>query len=266
MRRVESPYSIVTWSKDGTRVMKSFPSDRPRPQIFDRSRFDYERRVNELLRRHPPGVPFAPLVGADRRTRTLAFRAVDGDPVGAKFPTELDGASIDALARIAWAVPRRVPSSRWLRKLRLTGRLASAVAIGAVASGDVAVVRAVARDHPPSPRLSHGDLTARNVLRSERSGLVLIDWEWAGLYPIGYDAAFLWFSLVDTDGGRQRVAATVPSAVAPWFWISALLIQLLHLEIYLGRPELETFLPRHLATRDELVDRVLRLDARGAGR
>jgi hypothetical protein len=261
VRRLESAYSIITWSDDGTRVVKTFPAHRPPPQIFDRSRFDYERRVNALLLRHPPGVSFAPLLGADRRNRTLTFAAVDGEPIGPKFPTELDDATVDELVGLAWAVPGRVSSCRWLRKLGIVERLNSAVAIGAVSPGDAERIRSIARAHRPVLRLCHGDLTARNVLRSGRAGLVLIDWEWAGLYPVGYDAAFLWYSLVDVAGARERVAGSVAASARPWFWISALFIQLLHLEIYLGRTELAGFLPRQLATRDELVDRVLTLAA-----
>lgn len=33
----------------------------------------------------------------------------------------------------------------------------------------------------------HGDITARNVLRAASGAPVLIDWEWAGLYPRGWD-------------------------------------------------------------------------------
>ena len=239
--------------------MKTFRNDRDWPQIFDRSRFDYERRVNTLLRRHPPSVRFAPLVGADRRTQTLTFLAVDGEPVGTKFPIDLDEGTIDDLARIAWALPHRVSSCRWLRRFSVTKRLHAALLAGVISQSVSERVGAAARGHRPQLRFSHGDLTARNVLRSDRSGLVLIDWEWAGLYPIGYDAAFLWFSLVDVDGGRARVAAATPDGAEPWFWVSALLIELFHLQIYAGRPELAAVMPRHLSTRDELVDRVLGL-------
>jgi hypothetical protein len=82
-------------------------------------------------------------------------------------------------------------------------------------------------------------------------GLVLVDWEWAGLYPAGYDLAFLWFVLVDLPESRALVEREIhgdPTA----FWLSALLIQLLHLEWLQGE-----FRPRHEATRDLLVQRLL---------
>jgi hypothetical protein len=75
---------------------------------------------------------------------------------------------------------------------------------------------------------AHGDITPRNVLDGP-DGLVLIDWEWAGLYPDGYELAFLWFVLVDRPGGREAVESQIRPEPRT-FWLSALLIELLHLE------------------------------------
>ena len=140
-------------------------------------------------------------------------------------------------------------------------RLDGAEKAGWLTSADSAKVRAAAPAHPMAHQLAHGDLNARNVVSSRR-GLVLIDWEWAGLYPPGYDAAFLWFSLVDVPGARERVASSVPDRAEAWFWLSALAIQLLHLRLILPRENLAHFHARHLATRDELVARVLALGSR----
>lgn len=83
-------------------------------------------------------------------------------------------------------------------------------------------------------------------------GFTLIDWEWAGLYPEHYDLSFLWFSLVDVSEGRKQLEAIVgpPSSS---FLLSALLIQLWHLQWFVAEP----FKAKHFATRDELL---LRLD------
>jgi hypothetical protein len=82
-------------------------------------------------------------------------------------------------------------------------------------------------------------------------GPVLIDWEWAGLYPPGYDLAFLWFSLVDVPGGRRHVETMVDTGEET-FWLSALVIQLWHLQWFVPEP----FRPRHEQARDELVERL----------
>ena len=41
---------------------------------------------------------------------------------------------------------------------------------------------------------------------------MLVDWEWAGMYPAGHELAFLWLSLLDVPGARAKVVATVPEA------------------------------------------------------
>jgi thiamine kinase-like enzyme len=97
----------------------------------------------------------------------------------------------------------------------------------------------------------HGDLTARNVMAGEGPA-TLIDWEWAGLYPDGYELAFLWYSLVDAEHGRARVEAQLDTDETA-FLLSALLIQLWHLQWYVPAQ----FRDKHLATRDDLITRLL---------
>ncbi|MGH9006250.1 MAG: phosphotransferase [Acidimicrobiales bacterium] len=254
-RQVDSAHSTVTWSNGGSLVVKRYLAP-DRFTIFDRSRLGYEARVNRWLLRHPPPVRFPRLVGVDRAAGTLSFEAIDGDPVGLKFPTELDSATLDKMINLAWAIPARVTGCRWLRRFSLGARLRSAVAVGHLREGDAGAVLRAAPIGPPSLRFAHGDLTARNVLRSSMGELVVIDWEWAGLYPVGYEAAFLWLSVLDVPGARARVEASVPEGAAAWFWRSALCVQLVHLALYAPRPELAGLLERHLATRDELVERI----------
>jgi aminoglycoside phosphotransferase (APT) family kinase protein len=147
--------------------------------------------------------------------------------------------------------PYNPPRRRWMRRLNTVRRLARATRLGLLDAPEAEALTAVARLHHRRLRFAHGDLVVRNVLR-HRDGLALIDWEWAGLYPAGYDEALLWFSLQDLEGGRARVeqAATVDEAA---FLLSALVIELWHLQWYVG-PE---FRARHVATRDELVHRLL---------
>ena len=115
-----------------------------------------------------------------------------------------------------------------------------------------AALQALARTAHRRHRFCHGDITARNVLREDDTGeLVLIDWEWAGLYPEGYELGFLWYSLIDVPGGRDRVEARAARPEA--FLLSALLVTLWHLQWYLPGP----FRGKHLETKDELVARLL---------
>jgi hypothetical protein len=75
---------------------------------------------------------------------------------------------------------------------------------------------------------SRGDLSPRNVLKRADGSIVLIDWERAGIYPAGFDLAFLWYTTARVPGARARVEAAVPPAQTAAFWLSLLLIALLH--------------------------------------
>jgi aminoglycoside phosphotransferase (APT) family kinase protein len=245
----------VTTSADGAFVEKRFDSLR---NGFGGHRYPYERRVGELLRRHPPPVPTPRLVRADRRRRVLVYEAVQGETVGPKFPLELDDASIDALVDLAVRMPTYRPArSRFVRRFDLRRRIRRAVELGALLPDDAAAVRAVCEGDPPALVLGHGDITARNVMRRHDDGVhVLIDWEWFAIYPRPWDLAFLWLTLVDVAGARQRVELAVEPRDEAWFWRSALLVQVLHLGLA-GLQADSPFRARHIQTRDELLERVL---------
>ena len=246
MSRLVTAYSSLEWSEDGALVTKTRA-----PALDARRRFRNELRVNRLLRgyRGPVGTPA--LVAFDVQHRRLTFTAVHGEPLGPKYPMELSADSIDAVAELAQGLRGFNPERRWLRRFNAERRLALARRVGLLTDSQVANLLDIASRVRTKPRFSHGDLTARNVLCGP-DGLVLIDWEWAGLYPDGYDLAFLWFSLVDVDHGRERVERHLGTSAEPPFLLSALLIQLWHLQWYVPA----RFRDRHLATRDGLIDRL----------
>ena len=250
----------IVWDDDGRTVEKRY--DR-RSWVFLDARHDpwnIERRVGWLLRRHPPPVAFAPLVGADRRRVALRFRAVDGTPLGPKFPYASDLAEGDLADLIALAVAMRRyrPPAAFAGRFDLARRLQRAVAHGDLPASVAEAMRRQALDDPPVVVFGHGDITARNVMRAATGEAVLIDWEWAGRYPRGWDLAFLWLTVIDVPGARAEVEAAVPPEDEAWFWRSALLVQLLHLVMWGLRPG-TPFRAAHERTRDELVERVLSL-------
>ena len=259
-RSVEGSGCTVTWSADGRTVDKRYHRLRwtflgPRHSPFER-----ERRVGLLLRRHPPPVRHARLLAADHRTRTLRYEAIDGDPLGPKFPLDAEAGAVAGLVDLALGLRSFRPPAPFLRRFDLARRLDTAVRAGAVRPDIAAEVRRQADADPPVIVVGHGDITARNVLRATASDeLVLIDWEWAGRYPRPWDLAFLWFTLVDLPGGRAEVEAAVPAEDEAWFWRSALLVQLLHLTLFARHPGSHPYLAKHERLRDELVERVLAL-------
>jgi Ser/Thr protein kinase RdoA (MazF antagonist) len=138
-----------------------------------------------------------------------------------------------------------------LRRFSSVNRIGQAHDRGLLDRQEADRLIAIARRVHARTTFAHGDLTARNVLRDQH-GLVLIDWEWGGLYPDGYELAFLWYSLVDVPGGRALVEAHIagdPTA----FFLSALVIQLWHLQWYVPAEHRA----KHLATRDDLIARLL---------
>ena len=222
-------------------------------------RFSYERRVGALLNRQPPPVPFARLLGCRRRERSLVFTAIEGEPVGPKFPLHLTDGDVDDLTALALAMGRYRPANaRFARRFDLARRVQRAVDVDALTPAQATALLEVCRDDPPRYRFAHGDVTARNVIRRASDGaLVLIDWEWFGRYPAGWELAFLWFTVIDAEGARERIEASIPEDDEAWFWRSALLIQTLHLELP-GLAPGSPFRANHLRTRDELIERVLR--------
>lgn len=261
VRSVRGSGCTLVWSPDGRTVEKRYDR-RSWPFLGVRhDPWDVERRVGWLLRRHPPPVPVASLVGADRRRLALRFEAVDGMPLGPKFPYPSDLADGDVADLVAVALAMRSyrPPAPFAGRFDLTRRLRRAVAGGVVGADVGTAIARQAADDPPVIAFAHGDITARNVLRSSVTGeAVLIDWEWAGRYPRGWDLAFVWFSLIDVSGARALVETAVPPDDEAWFWRSALLIQALHLGMWVGWDGLP-FRAAHERARDELVERVLAL-------
>ena len=183
-------------------------------------------------------------MASSTRDRSLTVGAVEGDPLGPKFPLALGAGEVDELVKLVEALRSYRPRRRWFRRFDIDRRLRLHIDEGLITASDAQAVADLASRHPLRYRFAHGDVTARNVIRDSTGRLVLIDWEWAGLYPTGYELAFLWLSLIDVDGGRELVEKAVRPPDHVGFLVSAVLIQLLHLHLWLGSPRSE-FLPNH---------------------
>lgn len=245
VRRLETAYSTLVWSDGGSVVTKSRSSS---PDA--RRRFVNELRVNQMLRNRRPPVPTPRLVGHDRHSLSLSFEAIDGEPLGPKYPLHLGVEDIDAVVALGQRLGTYRPRRRWFRWLRSAQRLDQARRAGLLSDDQTAKLTELANRHHRRLTFAHGDMTARNVMRHD-NGLSLIDWEWAGLYPPGYELAFLWFSLAEMDDGRALVEQR--SAVdEKAFLLSALLIQLWHLQWYVP----QNYRDKHLSTRDLLIARL----------
>lgn len=262
---MDTNLSRIRWSEDGSRVSKRYRPEAnpaglgPRATILDHHHpssnpwarhFAYELRVNQLLARHHPPVPTPRLLGYDRRKLTLEFEAVAGDRLGPKFPLDLTERDLEGLISFANALGSYRPRPRWLRKLPIQSRLRRAKAVGLLTAHEYRAIREIVSRLEIGWVFAHADINPSNVDGGER-GAVLLDWEWAGLYPDGYDLAFLWFVLIDLPEARSVLESRIDTDRAV-FWLCALIIELLHLEWFVGK-----FRPNHEETRDDLIARLL---------
>jgi len=231
----------LTWSADASTVTKtSVPHlvippwagllGTPRQAALN------ELRVNRLLHHVPPPVAVPALVRWSRREPSMTFEAVDGVPLGPKFPSSLADAEVHDLVEMALAMDHYRPRRRWFRRLRVDARLRLHQRSGLLSEADAQTLDRLARSPDVKWHFAHGDITARNVLRDRDRRPVLIDWEWAGLYPAGYELAFLWSSLVNIPSGRAQAGAAVPAHSEGGFLLSATMVHLLHLQMWRARP------------------------------
>lgn len=254
-RRLSTTYTQVSWSQDGTLVTKVRLA-----AVDARRRFRNELRVNRLLIDERPPVPAPRLVAHDVQHRRLTFEAFAGEPLGPKYPHTLEAAQVDAVADLALRLRTYQPRRRWLRRIDPVRRLRLAHSAGVLTAEQLTDLLPLADQSGRRLTFAHGDLTARNVLAATDQGrnggeLALIDWEWSGLCPPGYDLAFLWYSLVDVPAAADRVEHLALSRAGvdePAFLLSALLVQLWHLQWYLPKP----FRTKHLTRRDHLLGRL----------
>lgn len=210
-----------------------------------------EMRVNRLLTTEPPPVRVPKLVSYSRRGPCMAFEAIKGPPLGPKFPSYLADDELDGILGIVKALDGYHPRRRWFRRLYVQRRLALHHRSGLVTGAQADILAELAGLRQVRWGFAHGDVTARNVLKAPTGERVLIDWEWAGLYPLGYDLAFLWFSLGQVPTGRDRARSAVPPHHEPAFLLSAALIVLLHLQLWLRTPN--PFVAEHQETLKALM-------------
>ena len=262
---VRTNLSTLSWSEDGSRFTKRYDLDAnrdklgPRATILDHHypgarpwarHFAYELRVNQLITRHRPPVRTPRLLAHDRRRLSLGFEAVPGRRLGPKFPLELAEPDLHQLIGLAKALRSYPHRPRWLRRLPIRRRLWRAHQRGLLSATEYRALQDVATGLAVRWVFAHADINPSNIVTGEK-GASLVDWEWAGLYPDGYDLAFLWFVLIDLPEARVVVESQVDTDPVA-FWLSALIIELLHLEWFGGQ-----FRPRHESNRDLLVDRLL---------
>ena len=237
-------------------VTKELATGVPIPEDV-RSRFAFEARINEYMARNPPPVAFAPLVATESGGSVMRFQAIEGHPIGPKWGARLPDAVLNELADLASQLQAYAPFADWIPRYDPAAELARRLDEGVIDAEEFEQVNAFVATHPWRRAFAHGDFTPRNVLASA-SGLVLIDWEFAGWYPIEYDRAFLWMVLGETPGARASLEAAVPDGDRLSFWLCAYLIQRFHLGMWAKRGDsITTRFPHHLETKRHVFTELL---------
>lgn len=249
----------LTWSRDATTVTKTTLRRLVIPHWAHllgtpRQAGLNELRVNRMLSHVPPPVPVPALVHSSRREPSMTFEAVQGLPLGPKFPTSLSDTDVEELMALAIALDAYRPRRPWFRRLHIERRLRLHHRSGLLSDADHQRLARLANRADLKWHFAHGDITARNVLREASGRSVLIDWEWAGVYPAGYELAFLWSSFVNIPAARAKVEAVVPAYCRSGFVLSAALVQLLHLQMWQHRPH--SLADSHRATLAQLLEEV----------
>jgi hypothetical protein len=158
----------LTWSADGTAVTKTLVPNLVIPHWASllgtpRQAALNELRVNRLLSEHWPPVPVPLLLGTSRRGPSMTFEAVDGAPLGPKFPISLSGPDVDGLIAIALALQSYQPRRRWFRRLHVERRLRLHHRSDLIGDADAAALTLLAVSAGLRWHFAHGDITARNV-------------------------------------------------------------------------------------------------------
>jgi hypothetical protein len=225
-RYSETRKCILSWYDDGTITKELAPPDPDWVGIEER--FAYEAQVNELLVRTEPDLPFARLVGVERDGAAMRFRAVEGEPIGPKWGAELSRKTVEELLDIATRLEAFEPTEEWVVRYAPLEHPYLRLNEDVISPDEVDLMRRIVRSREWTFAFAHGDFIPRNVLSSP-DGLVLIDWEFAGWYPRGFDRAFLWVVLRETPDVREMIEASVPDADRASFWLCACAVLLVHI-------------------------------------
>lgn len=207
-------------------------------------RFHREISINRMLSGAVSELVVPPMYGWNYLRRSLMFGRLEGAVVAAKYPTGMspeDGLLLLRAEELVRATQIRsvlpaLPVASRLRHYRWNRVLPERYA---------ATVDQAWRASDQRMAFAHGDFTPRNVVRLDRGGCAVIDWEYGGAYPVGYDLAFLWYCLGNCPDGRAVVEAH-PLAQQLTFWVSAVLIHARHLLMWAGRlsERVRGFFPR----------------------
>ncbi len=180
-----------------------------------------------MLESNPPSVGFPRFVHVN--DDELRMSALEGTSVGAKFPSVIATNRIDQLAAVASGLTSYVPPRVRLRTYNPVARWAWR--IGETALGTRTVIKDLLTQWQPKMSFAHGDFIPRNMLNCA-GRIALVDWEFAGWYPIGFDLATLWLVTGEASGAREHIETHVGHESRS-FWFGAYIASVAYLGLAL---------------------------------
>lgn len=234
---------LLTWHDDGTFVKQ--------PANGARADFRYEARILRMLESKTPSVDFPKFVHL--KDDEIRMSAVDGTPVGPKFPSVLSADRIDQLVEVASGLKSYEPPRVRLRTYNPVARWAWR--IGETSLGTRTAISELLAQWQPTMAFAHGDFIPRNMIDNAGT-IALVDWEFAGWYPIGYDLATLWLVTGEVPGARERIESNVGQESSS-FWFGAYVASVSYLGLALRSPPSAPFAESRRSDASRALDEVL---------
>jgi hypothetical protein len=176
-------------------------------------------------------IPRVPRVLAvDTDWDLLSVETIEGRRFGAERPHALaDGAVLRAIVA-AKTITREIPRDARLAALPVAHHLHHHTDTGLLSPDDAHTLAAAMATSPIGWAFAHGAFSPGVIVAQPQDAVAVTDWKQAGIYPTGWDLAYLWFTTRAIPDARHTITTAVANEHRSSFWLSALLIVADHVD------------------------------------
>ncbi|APU21295.1 hypothetical protein UA75_16435 [Actinoalloteichus sp. GBA129-24] len=244
--RVSDKSVLALGERDGLPVViKVLLTD----EEFWQAKFHHETRIYQAFARNPPPVRVPGLLHTNGHS-VLVVEHIPGQPVDTeRYPAQpLSTAALATVLDTVTAFAGWTPPPGVLAPVfDYPDRVERYYHSGFFDADDRAALHALLALTLPPWKANHGDPLPANLLLTEPSGCVLLDFEFTGLFLPGFDLALLRTLLVDTPGAHDAVDALVGEAeIEMPFLINQAIVLSRELRLHTELPD-DEFRARRLA-------------------
>lgn len=260
LRRHRTGKATLTWRRGADAawvVEKTVTSEDPCWQ----ERLSHEAEVVRFLQAADAPFRFARLL--EDRGSTLVHEALPGRALSRRrYPTHLPAGTTSRCIVLADSVAS-VTAPRALTREDPASRLATYVERGYARGQHASVAQRLIEQCDLA--FAHGDFRASNILMSgHHPGLV--DWEFGGLHPRGYDLATLWVHCLFVPASRRCIESALAARSIQErrsFWLSAYLVAMREAHIHQRDVPTGHSTPAIVAMHREVAARMTEVATRG---